>query len=252
MAILRAVPDPLRSPSPVSRASGLEAREIHHRYGGAVVLAGVSLAVQAGDCLVIAGSNGAGKTTLLRILAGLTRPRAGSVTLAGAPLRSDPAARAGIGFHSHQTQLYGDLTVAENLHLAAALHRRPWPQELVDALGLGGVLGKRARHLSRGMGQRAAIARALLHDPAVILLDEPLSGLDAEATPRVRALIAERLQRGAMAIIVSHLLSEWWDLATRLQVLRQGRWVVEEAVRGDAGAAQERLRAVLMDGIGAR
>ncbi|HJR50049.1 MAG TPA: ABC transporter ATP-binding protein, partial [Gemmatimonadales bacterium] len=139
----------------------LEARGLRRSFGPLRVLRGLDLAVRSGEAVVVAGPNGAGKTTLLRILAGLMRPEAGEVRVLGHPVRGeDPAGRRGIGFVSHQSLLYDDLTLAQNLTFAARLYRLPRPAEAarsaLELAGLGSRADESPRRLSRGMAQRAA------------------------------------------------------------------------------------------------
>jgi heme ABC exporter ATP-binding subunit CcmA len=210
----------------------VEARGITRSYGPVRALRGVDLTLMAGDVLLVLGPNGAGKSTLLRSLAGLLRPQSGSVTVAGRALsRDEPDARRPIGLLSHQSLLYDELTLLENLMLAARLYdlsdaRRRAEQALV-AQGLGDRIHDRPRSLSRGMLQRAAIARALLHDPRVLLLDEPFTGLDAVAGDRLRALLDSHRTADRAMVIVTHHAGEAWDLATRVGVLVGGRWALE-------------------------
>lgn len=201
-------------------------------FGALRVLRGVDLEVRGGELLAVAGPNGAGKTTLLRLLAGLMRPDAGDILVRGVPLtRESPAPRRAIGLLSHHTFLYDDLTVAENLSFAARLYHLPDRAAAVasalEEVGLSDRADSPVRHLSRGLVQRAAIARALLHRPEVVLLDEPFTGLDAPAADRFRAVLAGQLARGRALILVSHHLAEAWELATRVAVLAGGRWALE-------------------------
>jgi len=210
----------------------LTARGLVRSFGALQVLRGVDLEVRGGEMLAVAGPNGAGKTTLLRLLAGLMRPNAGDIHVRGVRLGRDaPAPRRAIGLLSHHTFLYDDLTVAENLRFAAQLYGLPDRAIAVaaalDDVGLGGRADTPVRHLSRGLVQRAAIARALLHQPDIVLLDEPFTGLDAPAADRFRAVLAGQLERGRALILVSHHLAEAWELAGRVAVLTGGRWALE-------------------------
>jgi heme exporter protein A len=210
----------------------VEARGLTRRYGPVKALAGVDLVLRRGEVLLVLGPNGAGKSTLLRSLAGLLRPTQGTVLIDGRALtRDDADARRPIGLLSHQSLLYDELTVLENLMLAGKLYDFPDPRERAMAALRAQQLDHRAndrpRSLSRGMQQRAAIARALIHDPSLLLLDEPFTGLDAIAADRLRdLLLAERTGTRAM-VIVTHQASEAWDLATRVGVLKAGQWVYE-------------------------
>ena len=183
------------------------------------------------------GPNGAGKTTLLRLLAGLMRPTAGEVRVLGDRLNgASDRRRSAIGFLSHQSLLYDDLTLQENLVFAARLHGMARPREAAAAALSAASLGERSaelpRRLSRGLLQRVAIARTLLHSPRILLLDEPFTGLDAIASERLRTELGMRLPQGVGAVVVTHHLSEIWDLATRVAVLIDGRWAIEEARTG--------------------
>ncbi|HEU4698333.1 MAG TPA: heme ABC exporter ATP-binding protein CcmA [Gemmatimonadales bacterium] len=210
----------------------LSATGLVRAYGAVRVLRGVDLTLDAGETLAVVGPNGAGKTTLLRCLAGLARPSAGEVRVLGRRLeRGDPETRRPIGLVSHHSLLYDDLTVLENVTFAARLYGLAEPERaarrMLEALDLADRAGEVPRRLSRGLLQRAAIARALVHDPRVVLLDEPFTGLDAPAAARFRALLAERVAGGRALVLVTHHLAEAWDLATRVGVLVGGRWAME-------------------------
>jgi heme exporter protein A len=187
------------------------------------------------------GPNGSGKTTLLRLLAGLMRPTAGEVFLGGERLgRGTHEVRRAVGFLSHQSLLYDDLTLLENLTLTARLYLLDRPREVaraaLDAAGLGDRSEELPKRLSRGLLQRAAIARSTLHDPSVLLLDEPFTGLDAAASSRLRGELQARLSRGVTLVLVTHHLGDAWDLASRVAVLVGGRWAAEEPRSGTLDA----------------
>jgi heme exporter protein A len=210
----------------------LEARGLTRSYGAVRALRGVDLTLAPGDVLLVLGPNGAGKSTLLRTLAGLLRPQAGTVAVLGRMLSGDdPDARRPIGLLSHQSLLYDELSLLENLTFAARLYDVPEPaeraREALAAQGLSERAGDRPRQLSRGMLQRAAIARALLHRPALLLLDEPFTGLDAVAGDRLRALLAKLHEPSRAMVVVTHHAGEAWDIATRVGVLVGGRWALE-------------------------
>jgi ABC-type multidrug transport system ATPase subunit len=145
-------------------------------------------------------------------------------------------ARRAIGLLSHQSLLYDDLTLAENLTFAAKLYGLPHPAAAARAALVAAGLGERSealpRRLSRGLLQRAAIARALLHRPRVLLLDEPFTALDATAAARLRELLRERLTEGVGMVIVTHHLAEVWEIAARVAVMVDGRWVSDQARTG--------------------
>jgi ABC-2 type transport system ATP-binding protein len=215
----------------------LEAHGLHRSFGRVRILHGLDLSLQSGKALAIIGPNGAGKTTLLRLLAGLMRPSAGEVRILGHRLGGDfgPARRA-LGVLLHQSLLYDDLTLLENLTFAARLYGLARPGAVaaaaLEAAGLSDRADELPRRLSRGLLQRAAIARALLHSPRLLLLDEPFTGLDAGAAERLRADLEVRLREGLGVVIVTHHLAEVWSLASRVAVLVGGRWVAEEQRSG--------------------
>ncbi len=234
-----------------SDGSLLTALDIERAFGARRALAGVSLVVQPGEAILLAGPNGAGKTTLLRCLAGLARPTRGSVQLLGRALRvGDAASRRRIGMVAHQTWLHDDLTLLENFSFAARLYDLPEPRRTaMAALERAGLLaraGDLPPALSRGMQQRAAIARALLHQPDILLLDEPFSGLDAAACAGLRATIAGVIARGAAAIVVSHQPQEVWEVATRVVALRAGRVVLDTPKVGSAAAGIDELSELMV------
>jgi heme exporter protein A len=226
---------PFDSSPPLLAAAG-----VARRFGARRVLDGVDLALAAGQLQLILGPNGAGKTTLLRVLAGLTRPTAGQVRLLGRPLRGDPALRRALGVLAHQSLLYDDLTPAENLAFTGRLYRLPHPSrsaaEALRGVGLDPDDRAPVGRLSRGTVQRVAFARATLHGPRVLLLDEPFTGLDADATGLVVERLRQVLAEGGAAVVVSHSLAEAWPLATRVSLLRRGRWALDEPRPADREA----------------
>jgi len=235
---------------PSSDGAILDAVGLERAFGALRVLRGLDVRVGAGEALVVAGPNGAGKTTLLRVLAGLARPSSGEVRVLGARLGpSNPDARRPIGFVSHRSMLYDDLTVRENVVLAARLYGLPDPgaaaERALAAVGLDGRDDERPRHLSRGLLQRASIARALVHGPRLLLLDEPFTSLDAPAAERLRELLAERLAVGLALVLVTHHLDEAWQLASRVAVLAGGRWVLEEPRVGELAGFLPRYHALV-------
>lgn len=238
------------APSPATSPL-LHATSLERRFGAARVLRGISLAVSPGECHLIVGPNGAGKSTLLRILAGLARPNAGAVTLRGTAPGREPSSRRGIGLLSHQSHLYDDLSGAENLAFAARLYGMPDPEgaarSRLAALGLGERADEPVRRLSRGLLQRVAIARALLHEPTLLLLDEPFTGLDPHATSQVATMLRAELLRGAAVVLVSHEVREAWPLATHAYALIRGEWALAGPVAGTADQFLARYRET-MDG----
>jgi heme exporter protein A len=175
------------------------------RYGERTALAGVTLQLRKGQTLGVFGSNGAGKTTLLRVLATLLRPHAGTATVLGAKLPDEGwRVRGRVGYLGHEPLLYRDLSVRENLLFHARLHavKRERVDEVMEAVGLTARAGDPVRDLSRGMVQRAAVARATLHDPPLLLLDEPRANLDPAAAKALDPLIGPA--SGKTRVVVSH------------------------------------------------
>jgi heme exporter protein A len=229
----------------------LEASALERRFGSARALRGVSLTVRAGECHLVAGPNGAGKSTLLRLLAGLARPSAGMVLLEGRVLTgrpprtrlpvpaAEPSLRRHIGLLSHQSQLYDDLTAGENLAFAARLHGLDQPGErarsALAAVGLLERLDTQVRRLSRGMIHRVAFARAILHEPRLILLDEPFTGMDPVSSDAVRDRLGTLLASGCALVLVTHDVLEAWTLASHAHVMVRGAWMRT----GPRGASME-------------
>jgi heme ABC exporter ATP-binding subunit CcmA len=183
----------------------LALRGAGRRYGERAALRDVSLELEAGRTLVVFGPNGAGKTTLLRMLATLLRPHAGEVRVLGRPLPEDGwAVRGRIGFLGHDALLYRELSGRENLRFHARLHRVAARRvdEVLDAVGMTARSGDPVAELSRGMIQRLAIARAVLHEPDLLLLDEPLANLDPAAAAQVAPLIGSG--SGRTRVVTSH------------------------------------------------
>ncbi len=218
----------------------IRVRRLVKRFGLRAVLRGLDVEVQAGEFVGLLGPNGAGKTTFLRILATLSRPTQGVVQVAGYTLPDQaPAARRLLGLVSHQPLLYGDLTAEQNLRFYARLYHLPQAEERIQALlqrvGLYARRRDAVRTFSRGMQQRLAIARALLHDPLILLLDEPYTGLDQDAAARLDALLQPLAAEGRTVIMASHNLPRIAALASRFVVLTRGRIVasVERAAIAD-------------------
>jgi heme exporter protein A len=215
--------------------AGIELSGLARRYGDRTAFSGITVSVPEGAALAVFGSNGAGKTTLLRVLAGLLRPHEGSATVLGCPLPGDAwKLRAKIGYLGHESLLYRDLTVRQNLEFHARLHRVGGVEEAIAAVGLERRANDPVRELSRGMVQRAAVARATLHDPQVLLLDEPRANLDPAAADALEPLIGK--PSGRTRVIASHDIEATLDEADVVLGLKAGRQVFA----GTADAKQVR------------
>jgi heme exporter protein A len=216
----------------VSERWAVEAVGLGKTYGESIALSGIDLRVGRGERVALLGANGAGKTTLLRTLALLLKPTSGEVRLAG--YRADPRAgelRRLVGYLGHQSALYPDLTVEENLAFYASLYQIAAPGERIErllaSLDLTERRRQRVRALSRGNQQRAALARTLLHDPPVLLLDEPDTGLDVVG----RSLLGELLgEPGRTVLLSTHNLDEGRRLGRRALVLGAGRLLFDGPV----------------------
>ena len=210
---------------------------LERRYGERTALAGVTVRVEEGQTLVVLGSNGAGKTTLLRVLAGLLRPHAGSARVLGAELPRERWQLPGrVGYLGHEPLLYRELSGRENLGYHARLHGVPGERvrELLAAVGMESRADEPVRELSRGMVQRLAVARAVLHDPVLLLLDEPRAGLDPAAAETLEPLIGRA--SGRTRVLVTHDIDGGLAEADVALGLRGGRQVFAGAA--DAAAAR--------------
>ena len=206
----------------------VEAADLSRRFGRRFVVRELTFTIRSGDCLALFGPNGAGKTTLLRVLAGLLRPTSGTARVAGVALPGGADARAVVGLISHQTMLYAALTALENVEFTARLYGVPNAKtaamHALERMRLADRADSPVRSLSRGMQQRVSIARAIVHDPRVVLLDEPYTGLDeAGASALTDALFSLR-SIGAALVLVTHHLSEGLALATHAAIMRDGRF----------------------------
>jgi heme exporter protein A len=213
----------------------IELADLGRAYGERVALAGVTLVLEEGETLAVFGANGAGKTTLLRILATLLRPHRGSARVLGSELpREGWAVRGRLGFLGHQPLLYRDLTARENLQFHARLHgvRAARIDTLLDAVGMSARADDPVHTFSRGMTQRTAVCRAVLHEPELLLLDEPLAGLDPGAAAAVAPLIA-----GGTRVVISHDVEHGLAEADLVLGLRGGRPALLE--RADALTAAD-------------
>jgi len=224
------------------------AESLVRRYGAVTALDGVDLSIAGGGVVGLLGPNGAGKTTLLRVLATLSRPSSGTARVLGHDVAAEPAAvRRVVGYLGHGAMLHGHLTVEENLRFHARLHGARCDEarlaEVLQALGLSPRRHAPARTLSRGLAQRASIARVLLHGPPVLLLDEPHTGLDRSASEDLDLLLRRLALDGRLVLWTTHDLERAYDLADRLVVLAHGRVVWSGAADQRAPLEVERALA---------
>jgi heme exporter protein A len=205
----------------------ISVRKLIKRFGLKTVLRGLDFEVEQGEFVALLGPNGAGKTTFLRILASLSRPSMGGVNIAGYRLPDQAAAvRRRLGVVSHQPLLYGDLTAEENLKFYGRMYSitnlDARVKEVLDLVGLTARRRDLVRTFSRGMQQRLAIGRAVLHDPDVMLFDEPHTGLDQDASAMLDTVLREVAARGRTVVMTSHDLARAADLASRFDVISRG------------------------------
>jgi len=195
-------------------------------YGDFPALRQIHLDVKGGSCLALIGRNGAGKTTLLRIVAGFSRPGKGQVRILGG-LPRETGTRRNVGFIGHGIAVYDELSALENLVLYARLYSLSDPRSAamkwLEETGLEGVRDGLVREFSRGMRQRLALARAFLHNPSVLLLDEPFTALDDRAIAVLQRLLREALAQGKTVVMSTHQLREALELASHVALLNRGR-----------------------------
>ena len=202
-------------------------KKLVKRFGLKTVLRGLDFEVQPGEFVALLGPNGAGKTTFLRILASLSRPSMGAVDIAGYNLPKQAAAvRARLGVVSHMPLLYEDLTAEENLRFFSRMYGLENADtritEVLEMVGLEARRRDLVRTFSRGMQQRLAIGRAVLHDPEVMLFDEPYTGLDQDASSMLDSVLKTVAGQGRTVVMTSHDLARTEDLATRFDILSRG------------------------------
>lgn len=223
-------------PEPGVAAPALETRAVSRRYGRQWAVRRVSVAFPAGTICAVVGHNGSGKSTLLSMLSGGLRPSDGVVLAFGDDLHHHPdlpSVRRRVAWLSHQPPVYPDLTGPENLALAAGLYGRPADAArltaLLDRVGLQGVEHRRVRAYSRGMVQRLGLARVLIQDADVWLLDEPMTGLDRDGRALFLAILAEACAGGRAVVVVTHHVGELEALVDRVYTLERGRLLLDEA-----------------------
>jgi ABC-2 type transport system ATP-binding protein len=225
-------------------AAALEIRGLYKQFGGKPAVQSLDLEIPPGEFHALLGPNGAGKTTTLRIVAGLADADAGSVRVFGHDVAADPlAAKRLMAFLPDDPLLYGKLRPLEYLEFVAglwgidAVAARRRAGELVALLGLEDKTGERIEAFSRGMRQKLALAGALIHDPALMILDEPLTGLDAAAARQVKDLLVARVKEGCTVVLTTHILEIAERLAERISIIARGRIVAQGTMAELRGAS---------------
>jgi heme exporter protein A len=201
-------------------------------FGSLQALSGIDLSVGEGEFLTIFGPNGAGKTTLLRILSSLTKPTAGRILVAGHDIRIEPQKiRESVGFISHQPFLYESLSAFENIRFFASMYgisnAEEKATEVIRKVGLENRTHDLVRTFSSGMKQRLAVARAIVHDPRILLLDEPYSGLDQHGTRIFNEMLKLLKTQKRTILMTTHNISEGFELSDRVAILSNGKFVFE-------------------------
>jgi ABC-2 type transport system ATP-binding protein len=249
----------VRAPSQAQggTTAALRLEGLTKRFGGNVAVDRLTLEVRRGELYALLGPNGAGKTTTLRMVAGLLRPDAGDAYLLGASVLREPAeAKRRLAFLPDEPLLYGKLNPLEYLEFVAGLWGVPAAEaqaraaELLEWLGLWENRHDLTETFSRGMKQKLGLAGGLIHDPEVIILDEPLTGLDAAAAKAVKDLLVERVRGGGTVILTTHIMEVAERLAERIGIISRGRLVAEgtlEELRARTGSQSETLEAVFLE-----
>ncbi|MFQ5481635.1 MAG: heme ABC exporter ATP-binding protein CcmA [Nitrospinaceae bacterium] len=224
----------------------IEARGLRKQFGMLEALRGINLTLRQGEFLTIFGPNGAGKTTLIRIMASLTRPTTGSVRVAGFDVTDgNPALRREIGVISHATFLYADLTALENLVFFARIYSLREPEsralQALEGVELAARRHDKVRTFSRGMVQRVSIARALLHDPSILFLDEPYTGLDQHASLLLERHLRTLHTEKRTVVMTTHDFARGLELCDRVAIQVRGRFAYLQARPAGSPQAFERL-----------
>ena len=218
-------------------ALAIEARGLGKSMDSRAILQGIDLSVRPGEYVAVLGANGAGKSTLLKLLATLTSPTEGTLSLLGrSAVKDTRGARARIGLVAHQSMLYRDLSPLENLRFFGRLYGlhdvNGRAATLLEVVGLAHRANEPVKRFSRGMVQRVAIARALMHDPALLLADEPFDGLDAPSADAAERLLERLNAAGKTIVLVNHDIRQSLRLARRVVVLRKGRMTMDRCAAG--------------------
>jgi ABC-2 type transport system ATP-binding protein len=242
-------------------SAALTLRALTKKFGDKIAVNALDLDVRAGELYALLGPNGAGKTTTLRMVAGLVKPDAGSISIFGADALADPrGAKSMLAWLPDEPALYDKLTAWEYLEFIAGLwgvdaitaHTRA--EELLKFLDLWDNRNERTEGFSRGMKQKTSLAGALIHDPKLLMLDEPLTGLDAAIARQVKDLLQARARAGGSVILTTHILDVAERLANRIGIIQHGKLLAEgtlEELRGRAGGGQATLEDVYLQLVGA-
>jgi ABC-2 type transport system ATP-binding protein len=238
-------------------APALELTGLRKRFGGTPAVDGLDLRIGAGEFYALLGPNGAGKTTTLRMVAGLLRPDGGAVRIFGVDVAAEPErAKRALAWVPDEPMLYDKLRGLEYLEFVAGLwglpaaEAAPRARELLEWLGLWEQRGDYAETYSKGMRQKLALAGALLHRPRLLILDEPLTGLDAAAARQVKDLLRQIVREGATVVLTTHILDVAERLAERIGIIASGRLIAEgtlEQLRAQRGAGGHTLEDVFLD-----
>jgi heme exporter protein A len=223
-------------------------------FGNTRALQGINLVVWPGDFLVLLGRNGAGKSTLLRVIARLAKPSSGRILVREIDIsRYTDQVRVQLGFVAHSSYLYSNLTARENLRFFGRMYRMEKLEDRIEEslrwVGLDENADRRVRGFSRGMQQRLSIARATLHGPEILLMDEPFSGLDLEASALLGTWMREFIGRGKTILMATHDLEQGLAFVSRWALLEKG--TIAEELSGDPGRIRERYKQFLRERRGA-
>jgi ABC-2 type transport system ATP-binding protein len=240
--------------------NALSVRALTKKFGDKTAVDALDLDIRAGELYALLGPNGAGKTTTLRMVTGLLKPDSGSIHVFGADALADPiAAKRLLAWLPDEPALYDKLTAWEYLEFIAglwgvdALTAAPRAEELLKFLSLWDNRDERTEGFSRGMKQKTALAGALIHDPKLLMLDEPLTGLDAAVARQVKDLLQQRAKSGGSVILTTHILDVAERVADRIGIIQHGKLLAEgtlEQLRGRAGGASATLEDVYLQLVG--
>ena len=234
-----------------SLENAIEVRHLRKAFGTLKAVDGVDFELKQGEFLTVFGPNGAGKTTLIKILAGLTQPSSGTAKVAGFDIaEGHPEMRKEIGIISHATALYADLTPLENLIFFARMHGLKQPEDralkVIEEVGLSPRRNDRVRTFSRGMLQRLSIARAVLHDPAILFLDEPFTGLDLHATNVLKEHLQRLHDRHRTILMTTHDISCGLEMCDKVALQVQGKFAFLENI---ADVDKDQFESIYFDAV---